>query len=76
MSVTFSYPAGSYSADLKKALDGVSFRINAGDLIVIVGENGSGKSTFINLLRRIYYVSSGEIIVDGDDIRSLKQSDF
>jgi len=74
----FSYPANSDpdSPANKNAIDDVSFHINAGDLVVIVGENGSGKSTFINLLTRMYDASSGEILVDGDDIRSLKQSDF
>ncbi|KAK1236109.1 hypothetical protein PQX77_000653 [Marasmius sp. AFHP31] len=72
--VTFSYPADAEST--KKALDDVSFRINPGELVVVVGENGSGKSTFINLLTRMYDVSSGEILIDGDNIRSLQQSDF
>ncbi|KAK1229959.1 hypothetical protein PQX77_006952 [Marasmius sp. AFHP31] len=74
--IVFSYPADADSTNDKKALDDVSFRINAGELVVVVGENGSGKSTFINLLTRMYDVSSGEILIDGDDIRSLKQSDF
>ncbi|KAJ8087689.1 hypothetical protein PM082_006525 [Marasmius tenuissimus] len=74
--VVFSYPADADSTNDKKALDDVSFCIDAGELVVVVGENGSGKSTFINLLTRMYDVSSGGILIDGDDIRSLKQSDF
>ncbi|KAJ8088054.1 hypothetical protein PM082_013605 [Marasmius tenuissimus] len=74
--IEFSYPADSDSPNDKKALDDVSFDIKAGELVVVVGENGSGKSTFINLLTRMYDVSSGEILVDGNDIRNLKQSDF
>ncbi|KAL0570452.1 hypothetical protein V5O48_011509, partial [Marasmius crinis-equi] len=87
--VTFSYPA-DLDADLdsdsddsdapkskaKKALDDVSFTIAPGELVVVVGENGSGKSTFVNLLTRMYDVSSGELLVDGDDIQSLKLTDF
>ncbi|KAL0058253.1 hypothetical protein AAF712_015077 [Marasmius tenuissimus] len=74
--VIFSYPADADSTNDKKALDDVSFRIEAGELVVVVGENGSGKSTFVNLLTRMYDVFSGEILIDGDDIRKLKQSDF
>ncbi|KAF9267121.1 P-loop containing nucleoside triphosphate hydrolase protein [Marasmius fiardii PR-910] len=70
--VTFSYPGDNS----KKALDGVSFRIAPGQLVAVVGANGSGKSTFINLLTRMYDVSSGQILVDGEDIRNLKVSDF
>ncbi|KAL0574554.1 hypothetical protein V5O48_007417 [Marasmius crinis-equi] len=71
--VTFSYPSEKSE---KKALDDVSFCINPGQLVVIVGTNGSGKSTFINLLTRMYDVSSGQVLVDGEDIRNLKMSDF
>ncbi|KAJ3780953.1 P-loop containing nucleoside triphosphate hydrolase protein [Lentinula aff. detonsa] len=71
--VLFSYPG---SKEDKKALDGVSFRIEPGELIVIVGANGSGKSTFVKLLTRLYDVNSGTIIVDGQDIRRYKLSDL
>ncbi|KAI3598084.1 abc transporter atp-binding protein [Moniliophthora roreri] len=84
--VTFSYPENknddSDDSDPdsdktpKKALGGVSFRIEAGQLVVIVGQNGSGKSTFINLLTRMYEASSGEILVDGEDISRFKIADF
>ncbi|KAL0568901.1 hypothetical protein V5O48_013071 [Marasmius crinis-equi] len=70
--VSFSYPGDP----TKKVLDDVSFRIPAGTLIVIVGVNGSGKSSFINLLTRMYDVSSGQILVDGENIRDYTLSAF
>ncbi|KAK7051003.1 hypothetical protein VNI00_005115 [Paramarasmius palmivorus] len=71
--VSFSYPGNQSD---KRALDDVSFKINPGDIVVIVGSNGSGKSTFINLLTRMYDASAGKILVDGEDIRHLKLADF
>uniref|UniRef100_A0A0W0FZ99 ABC transporter domain-containing protein n=2 Tax=Moniliophthora roreri TaxID=221103 RepID=A0A0W0FZ99_MONRR len=69
--VSFSYPGSD-----KKALDNVSFRINPGQLVVVVGANGSGKSTFVNVLTRLYDCSSGQILVDGEDIKRFKITDF
>jgi ABC-type multidrug transport system fused ATPase/permease subunit len=60
--VTFSYP-GSQST--KPALRNVSCTIGAGQLVVIVGENGSGKSTFVKLLTRLHNPASGSIFIDG-----------
>ncbi|KAL0563415.1 hypothetical protein V5O48_018651 [Marasmius crinis-equi] len=71
--ISFSYPGDSST---KKALDNVNFRIPSGQLVVIVGVNGSGKSSFLNLLTRMYDVSSGQLLVDGEEIRTFKLSDF
>ncbi|KAJ3970163.1 P-loop containing nucleoside triphosphate hydrolase protein [Lentinula raphanica] len=71
--VEFSYPG---SKEGKKALDDVSFRIEPGELVVIVGANGSGKSTFVKLLTRLYDVNSGSVIVDSQDIRRYKLADL
>lgn len=58
--LSFSYPGAQGS----KALDGISLRINCGDLVVIVGANGSGKSTLVRILSRLYEPSSGELLID------------
>lgn len=50
--------------------------IPAGHLVVIVGANGSGKSTIIKLLNRLYDVDSGEILVDGIPIKNYRLSDL
>ncbi|KAF8695709.1 P-loop containing nucleoside triphosphate hydrolase protein, partial [Rhizoctonia solani] len=67
--VSFGYPFTS-----EKILNDLSFKIEPGQLCVIVGENGCGKSTTINLLNRLYDCDSGEIYVDGRPIRDYKVS--
>ena len=54
-------------------LRGVSFEVQPGEMIGLVGHTGAGKSTLINLLTRLYDVDSGRILIDGHDIRSLPQ---
>ncbi len=62
----FSYIPG------EEILHGISFEINAGDTIAIVGATGAGKSTIINLLSRFYEFESGTIAIDGTSIRDYK----
>ncbi|KAJ8595027.1 P-loop containing nucleoside triphosphate hydrolase protein [Rhizopogon salebrosus TDB-379] len=65
--VSFQYPgAGRY------ALHDVSFKITAGQLCVIVGGNGSGKSTILKLVSRIYDPTEGTILIDNRDIKTLR----
>ncbi|KAJ6556425.1 P-loop containing nucleoside triphosphate hydrolase protein [Mycena capillaripes] len=71
--VSFSYPGGK-SKD--NAVRNVTLKIPAGNLVVIVGANGSGKSTIIKLLNRLYDVDSGEILVDGIPIKNYRLSDL
>ncbi len=54
-------------------LKDISFKINKGEMVGIVGHSGVGKSTLINLILRLYDVTSGEILIDGVDIRKLSQ---
>ena len=65
--VTFAYPNGSGVPALKE----LSFSINAGESLAIIGPTGSGKSTIASLLLRFYEVSSGKITLDGYDIKML-----
>ena len=62
--VTFAY-------DNKKVLDDISFTINHGETLGIIGATGSGKSTIISLLMRMYDVDSGEILIDGVNIKKI-----
>ncbi|KAG7086342.1 hypothetical protein E1B28_002304 [Marasmius oreades] len=71
--VSFRYPG---QPSTNKALDQISVRIQPGQLVVILGQNGSGKSTLINLVARMFDASSGQVLVDGSDIRCLKISDL
>jgi branched-chain amino acid transport system ATP-binding protein len=51
-----------------RAVDGVSFRIEPGEVFTIIGPNGAGKTTIFNLVSRIYDPSAGRLIFDGEDI--------
>lgn len=55
----------------EEVLHGISFRVNAGETMAIVGATGAGKSTIINLLNRFYEIQSGTIAIDGIPIRDF-----
>ncbi|ALE52811.1 metal ABC transporter permease [Candidatus Thioglobus autotrophicus] len=65
--VTFSYPGK------KSVLSEINFNIEPGQKVAIVGSSGSGKSTLAKLLFRFYDVTSGEILIDGQNIKNLNQ---
>ena len=58
----------------EEVLHGVSFDVKAGETLAIVGATGAGKSTIINLLNRFYDISSGNIRIDGTDVREFELS--
>lgn len=60
-----------YDEEPGRILRGVSFTVEAGQMIAIVGRSGAGKTTLVNLLPRFYDVSSGNILIDGVDIREV-----
>ena len=62
--------------DETTALDAVSFRVEEGDFVGIIGSTGSGKSTLINLIPRFYDVSAGSVTVDGVDVRDIPQHEL
>ncbi len=66
-----SFEHVSYACGGRKILDDVSFEIKAGQTLGIMGATGSGKSTLINLLKRMYDVTEGCIKLDGIDIREI-----
>lgn len=69
--VSFKYPASD-----TYALKNVSIRFRAGDRLAVVGQNGSGKTTFIKLLCRLYDPTEGEILLDGVNIREYDYKDY
>jgi ATP-binding cassette subfamily B protein len=69
--VTFTYPNTGIMA-----IENLSFKINKGDTLAIVGKTGSGKSTILNLLMRQYDCDSGEILVNGIDIKKINLDSF
>jgi len=70
--VEFRYKMGSGDA----VLENISFTAEPGETIGILGETGSGKSTLVNLLPRLYDVTAGQILVDGIDVRDYKLKDL
>ena len=56
----------------KNALNGVSFDVDAGEMIGLVGHSGAGKSTLINLITRFYDPNQGSIIIDGHDSKDIR----
>ena len=61
---TFSYPAGSG----RRVLDGISLKIEPGELVGVVGRIGSGKTTLMSLLCRLYNLDRGMLFIDGHDV--------
>lgn len=58
--------------NLSKAIDNISFNVNKGEFIGIMGASGSGKTTLLNTISTIDKVTSGHIIINGEDITKLK----
>ena len=54
-----------------KALNGINLHLDEGDFVTIIGGNGAGKSTMLNMIAGVYPVDCGNIIVDGIDITML-----
>ena len=65
--VRFAYDAAGGRA----TLDGVSFAVQPGQMLAIVGRSGAGKTTLVNLIPRFYDVTGGEIRIDGHDVRDV-----
>lgn len=68
--VSFCYPGTD-----RKVLDNVSFEIQRGETIALVGENGAGKSTLVRILSGVLIPDEGEVLVDGKDLFSVCQED-
>lgn len=67
--VSFIFPGSGI-----KALKNISFTIEPGKTLAIVGKTGAGKSTIANLITRLYDISSGEILIDGENIKNVNLS--
>ncbi|HEV2423097.1 MAG TPA: ABC transporter ATP-binding protein [Candidatus Acidoferrales bacterium] len=69
--VSFSYPGHS-----RVVLGNINFKLEPGERIALVGENGQGKTTIVKLLVRLYDVTAGQILLDGVDIREYDLEDL
>ncbi|KAJ7051170.1 P-loop containing nucleoside triphosphate hydrolase protein [Mycena amicta] len=76
MSVEFRHVYFRYPGGTQDVLRDVSFKIHQGQLCVIVGANGSGKSTILKLCLRLFEPLAGEILINDRDIRTLKLADL
>ena len=72
---SIEYKNISFAYDEKTVLKNVSLRVEKGKTVALVGQSGSGKTTFVDLLPRFYDVKEGQILIDGKDIRELKIHD-
>ncbi|HZT62042.1 MAG TPA: lipid A export permease/ATP-binding protein MsbA [Burkholderiales bacterium] len=70
--VEFRNVGFSYAGSPRPAVEGISFTIAAGETVALVGGSGAGKTTLANLLPRFYSPDSGQILLDGVDIATLK----
>lgn len=65
------FEAASFTFGTEPALSNVSFIVRPGETVALVGPSGAGKSTVLNLIARLYDVSGGAILIDGQDIRDV-----
>lgn len=65
--VSFKY----FKNNARQVLDNISVTINPGELVGVIGSTGSGKTTFISMIPRLYDVDEGRVLVDGTDVRDL-----
>jgi ATP-binding cassette subfamily B protein len=72
--IEFKNVSFKYSDKLDDVIKNVSFKVKKGETLAIVGHTGSGKSTLINLIPRLFDVTEGEILIDGINIKQIPKS--
>jgi ATP-binding cassette subfamily B protein len=67
--VSFTYPDPEHGTDGECVLEDISFKVKPGQTVAIVGQTGAGKTSLVKLINRTYDVTSGQVLVDGVDVR-------
>ena len=70
--VSFAYPENEGQC----VLEGISFKVNPGETLAIIGATGSGKSSLVHLIPRFYDATAGEILVDGTNVKNYKLTEL
>jgi ATP-binding cassette subfamily B protein len=65
-----------YNKDSENVLNNLSFKINEGEKVGIIGATGSGKSSLISLIPRLYDVTSGQVLIGGTDVREVSEKEL
>lgn len=69
--VGFAYPGGG-----GEAVSDITFKVNRGETLALIGATGSGKTTIVNMIPRMADATRGEVLVDGVDVRNVRQADL
>lgn len=75
-SIEFQNVSFTYQSAEKSTINNMSFKVNKGENIAIVGENGAGKTTAVKLLCGLYYPTSGEILINGKSNRDFSGNSY
>lgn len=74
--IVFDAVTFQYKGQDERLYDRLSLRIAPGETVALVGATGSGKSTFVKLVQRLYDVTDGAVRIDGADVRTVRQADL
>jgi subfamily B ATP-binding cassette protein MsbA len=74
--IEFRHVSFTYGTDKGAVLHDVSFRVNPGETVALVGRSGSGKTTLVSLVPRFYDVQEGTVLLDGVDVRDYRLIDL
>jgi len=72
--ITFENVSFAYAGAGKEALKGLNFTIHPGETVGIIGPTGSGKTTLVNLVPRLYDASAGRLLIDGCDVTQMEET--